>query len=127
MNRRQTITATILLLMSFSSAHASDVLAVLKNPTTVYVTDAKTGTFKCSIPVSHAVAVGCDGTTVAVLLSNGSLNRYDGQTGRFLGASQTGPKATAVQVSGGVVAVTLDHKIQRYDAKSGRFLGSNQF
>jgi len=118
MNLRQTIAATIILLMSFSSARASDVLAVLKNPNTVYVTDAKTGAFKCSVPVNHAVAVACDGTTVAVLLSNGSLNRYD---------SQTGPKATAVQVSGGVVAVTFDHKIQRYDAKSGRFLGANQF
>jgi hypothetical protein len=113
--------------LTCSSVHASDVLAVLKNPNTVNVTDAKTGTFKCSIQVNHAVAVGCDGTTVAVLLSNGSLNRYDGQNGGFLGASQTGPKATAVQVSGGIVAVTLDHKIQRYDAKSGRFLGSNQF
>jgi len=102
-------------------------LAVLKNPNTVYVTEAKTGAFKRAIQVNHAVAVGCDGTTVAVLLANGTLNRYEGLIGRFLGASQIGPKATAVQVSGGVVAVTLDHKIQRYDAKTGRFLGSNQF
>jgi hypothetical protein len=75
--------------------------------------------------VSNAISVGCDGETIAVLLANGTVNRYNAQTGSFQGSISVSGKPTAVQVSGGVIAVTTERSLNRYNAKSGSYMGSS--
>jgi len=101
---------------------AADVVAALKNPSTVIRSDAATGRYLGTISVSKAIAVGCDGETIAVLLANGNINRYDAQTGSYQGCIAVGAKATGVQVSNGVIIAQKDHTIIRYDGKTGRDL-----
>jgi len=103
---------------------SAPVLASLKGPSSVIRTNAKTGSFLGSISVNSAIAVGCDGTTIAVLSSSGSVNRYDAQTGSFQGTITVGGKAVGVQVTGGVIVVQMERSLNRYNAKTGSFLGS---
>lgn len=63
------------LLFSTMSLQADSIIAVLKNYSTIERRDAKTGAFKGSISVQNAIDVGCDGETIAVLLTNGTVCR----------------------------------------------------
>jgi len=108
------------------NAQADGITAVIKSPSTIYRLDATTGTFKGSIQVNNAVSVGCDGTTIAVLLANDFVNRYNAETGAFQGSFQVGDNPQSVQVSGGVIAVRTAKHMKRYKATTGAFLGSNQ-
>lgn len=108
------------------NAQADGITAVMKSPSMIYRLDATTGAFKGSIQVSNAVSVGCDGTTIAVLLASNFVNRYSAETGAFQGAFQVSDNPQSVQVSGGVIAVRTANHIKRYKASSGAFLGSNQ-
>jgi hypothetical protein len=108
------------------NAQADGITAVMKSPSMIYRLDATTGAFKGSIQVSNAVSVGCDGTTIAVLLASNFVNRYSAETGAFQGAFQVSDNPQSVQVSGGVIAVRTANYIKRYKATTGAFLGSNQ-
>ncbi|MCX6972486.1 MAG: hypothetical protein NTV93_20375, partial [Verrucomicrobia bacterium] len=110
---------------SFAADPATAITASLKNPSTVTRSDAKTGSYQGSISVSNAIAVGCDGTTIAVLSANGNVTRYDARTGSYQGSISAGAKATSVQVTGGVIIVQKDRTLTRYDAKTGSYLGSS--
>lgn len=115
----------IFLLLTPMSLHADNIIATLKNSSSVERRDAKTGAFKGSISVSNAIDVGCDGETIAVLLGNGSVNRYDAQSGAFRGSISVSGKPDSVQVSGGVIAVTTGRSVNRYNAQTGAFMGSS--
>jgi len=112
-------------LLCGSAAFADGIVASLKDPSTVTRTDATTGSYKGTISVSNAIAVGCDGTTIAVLSANGNVTRYDAKTGSYQGSISAGAKSTDVQVTGGVIIVQKDRTLTRYDAKSGSYLGSS--
>ena len=107
------------------AADTAAITASLKNPSTVIRSDAKTGSYQGSISVSNAIAVGCDGTTIAVLSANGNVTRYDARTGSYQGSISAGAKSTSVQVTGGVIIVQKDRTLTRYDAKTGSYLGSS--
>lgn len=119
------------LLLSLSCALAGDVIAVMKNPSTVYRLRGSSGAFLGQIqPSGGVIAVGCDGDVIAVLNSHGVVNRYNAQTGAFIGQNQPnggGCPLTDVQVSGGVIIVRSLHLACRYDARTGAFLGQSQF
>ena len=120
--------AIALVFILHPSSFAADPTAItasLKNPSTVTRSDAKTGSYQGSISVSNAIAVGCDGTTIAVLSANGNVTRYDAHTGSYQGSISAGAKATSVQVTGGVIIVQKDRTLTRYDAKTGSYLGSS--
>jgi hypothetical protein len=53
------------------------------------------------------------------------VNRYNAQTGSFQGSISVSGKPTAVQVSGGVIAVTTERSLNRYNSKSGSYMGSS--
>ncbi|MFZ4775989.1 MAG: hypothetical protein ACOYM3_11525 [Terrimicrobiaceae bacterium] len=113
---------------AFSPAFAASdaaITASLKNSSTVIRSDAKTGSYQGSISVSNAIAVGCDGTTIAVLSANYNVTRYDARTGSYQGSKSAGAKATSVQVTGGVIIVQKDRTLTRYDAKTVTYLGSS--
>jgi hypothetical protein len=104
---------------------AGGVAATLVNSHTVRRTDAQTGRFLGSITVNNALAVACDGETIAVLRDGNLISRYDAPSGRFLGSTQAGaPDATNIQMSSGVIIVQTGNLLKRYDARTGRFLGS---
>ena len=120
--------AIALVFILHTSSFAADptpITASLKNPSTVIRSDAKTGSYQGSISVSNAIAVGCDGTTIAVLSANGNVTRYDAHTGSYQGSISAGAKSTSVQVTGGVITVQKDRTLTRYDAKSGSYLGAS--
>lgn len=118
-----------ILLLSASCAFASDVIAVIKSPSTVYRLKGSNGAFLGQIqPSGGAISVGCDGETIAVLNSHGIVNRYNAATGAFIGQNQpSGGPLTDVQVSGGVMIVRSTHVASRYNARTGAFLGQSQF
>ena len=118
------LSSFILHTSSFAASDAA-ITASLKNPSTVTRSDAKTGSYQGSISVSNAIAVGCDGTTIAVLSANGNVTRYDARTGSCQGSISAGAKSTSVQVTGGVIIVQKDRTLTRYDAKTGSYLGSS--
>jgi nitrite reductase/ring-hydroxylating ferredoxin subunit len=63
-----------------------------------------------------------------VLNSHGVVNRYNAETGAFIGQNQpSGGPLTDVQVSGGVMIVRSPHVASRYNARTGAFLGQSQF
>jgi len=118
-----------ILLLSASCAFASDVIAVIKSPSTVYRLKGSNGAFLGQIqPSGGVISVGCDGVTIAALNAHGVVNRYNAETGAFIGQNQPGgPTSTDVQVSGGVMIVRSPHLVRRYDARTGAFLGESQF
>ena len=113
------------LLLTAMPLHADDIIAVLKNSSTVERRDAANGSFKGSISVNNAIDVDCDGDTIAVLLANGSVYRYSADNGSFQGSIAISGKPSGVQVSGGVIAVTTANSVNRYKASSGAFMGSS--
>ena len=129
---RETFSAPLFLLFSSFILHtssfaadASAITASLKNPSTSTRSYANTGSYQGSISVSNAIAVGCDGTTIAVLSVNGNVTRYDARTGSYQGSISAGAKATSVQVTGGAIIVQKDRTLTRYNAKTGSYLGSS--
>jgi len=121
---RSAFAALVLCGLNSFAADSAAITASLKNPSTVTRSDAKTGSYQGSISVSNAIAVGCDGTTIAVLSANGNVTRYDARTGSYQGSISAGAKATSVQVTGGVIIVQKDRTLTRYNAKTGSYLGS---
>ena len=75
--------------------------------------------------MQNAIDVGCDGETIAVLLTNGTVCRYNAQTGAYQGSIAIGGTCKSVQVSGGVIAVTTQRSVNRYNAKTGAYMGSS--
>jgi hypothetical protein len=62
---------------------------------------------------------------IAVLKNPSSVERRDAKTGSFKGSISVSGKPIAVQVSGGVIAVTTERSLNRYNAKSGSYMGSS--
>ena len=90
---------------------------------TVKIHDAKTGASKRSIATPGAVAASSDGETIAVVMENGSVKRYDAK-GNYRGHVGSG-KAKGVQVSSGLIIITYENGSTRtYDAKTGSPKGS---
>jgi hypothetical protein len=90
---------------------------------TVKIHDAKTGAYKRSIATPGAIAASTDGETIAVVMQNGSVKRYDAR-GDYRGSVGSG-KATGVQVVSGLIIITYGNgHVTRYDARTGSYKGS---
>jgi hypothetical protein len=90
---------------------------------TVKIHDAKNGAYKRSIATPGAVAASTDGETIAVVMQNGSVKRYDAK-GNYRGSVGSG-KATGVQVVSGLIIITYENgHVTRYDARTGSYKGS---
>jgi hypothetical protein len=90
---------------------------------TVKIHDAKTGAYKRSIATPGAIAASTDGETIAVVMQNGSVKRYDAK-GDYRGSVGSG-KATGVQVVSGLIIITYENgHVTRYDARTGSYKGS---
>lgn len=114
----------VLMLLSALPAAADGVLAWLDGRTVVR-RDADTGAKLSSIMVGNALAVGCDGKTIAVLKDGGLLVRYNARSGSRLGSTMVGSDARNVQVSSGVILVMSDGWVKRYKADTGAMIGSS--
>lgn len=121
---RVSLLAFAFLFLCGSTAFADGIVAALKNSSTVTRYDASSGIYLGAFSVDNAIAVGCDGTTIAVLCNNGNVRQYDAQSGSYQGSISTGQVATGVQVSGGIITVQCGTSLRRYDAKTGSYLGS---
>jgi hypothetical protein len=119
---KKSIILTIAAFLAMVSVAMAGIFVVVDRGT-VKIHDAKTGAYERSIATPGAIAASTDGETIAVVMQNGSVKRYDAQ-GNYRGSVGSG-KATGVQVTSGLIIITYENgHMKRYDARTGNYKGS---